>query len=116
MIRESNVLILGLSFKENCSDIRNTKVLDIIKRFSEYRINVEVVDPWVYPEDAKEEYGIDVLKEIPSHRTYTVIIVAVAHNQFKAITIKEWENMLNKDSILFDLKGILPREINSLRL
>jgi len=82
---KSNILILGLTFKENCPDLRNTKVVDIINEFGEYGIKVDVHDPWVNPEEAKSEYGVNLV-DSPQTGNYDAIVLAVAHNQFVEMT------------------------------
>ncbi len=116
IIGGANLLVLGLSFKENCSDIRNTKIIDLVNRFSEYGIYVDVIDPWVYPEDAKEEYGLNIMEVIPKDKSYAAVVAAVAHKQFIDMPNEIWIDMINKDTILFDLKGIIPRDIKALRI
>ena len=84
-INGANVLVMGLTFKEDCPDVRNTKIVDILTELREYNINVDVYDPWVAPEDAKNEYDIDLI-EAPKQQYYDAIIFAVAHHQFKAMS------------------------------
>ncbi len=107
--KKSKVVILGLTFKENCPDTRNSKVEDIIKRLSEYDINPVVVDPWSKPEDAKREYNVD-LTELSDVKDADCLIFAVAHNEFKALTLKAVDNMFcscpNNEKVLIDVKGI----------
>ena len=116
IIGGAKVLIMGLTFKENCPDIRNTKVVDIIKKLSSYDIDVTIVDPLAKASEAKNEYELTLLSEVPYGKTYSAVIIAVAHNNFLIKEIKYWEDLLNENGILFDLKGILPRELNALRL
>ncbi len=102
-ILHSDILILGFTFKENCPDIRNTKVIDIYKTLKEYDINISVYDPWTTPTIVKREYGIEVTNKMPSKK-YDTVILAVAHKEFNDIDI----NKLVKDiHIIFDVKGIL---------
>ena len=112
----SNVLVMGLSFKENCPDIRNTKVVDLIKRLNEYNINTFVYDPVVDKEEAKKAYSLDVLDCYPDDKNITAIVIAVAHNKFKAIDNKIWKDFIRKGIIVFDIKGILSKDINCLRI
>lgn len=101
-VLNSNVLILGFTFKENCPDVRNTKVIDIYKSLKEYNVNVDVYDPWVNPEIVRHEYGIDMINELPTH-LFDAAILAVAHDKFKDIVISD----LTKDnSIIYDVKWI----------
>ena len=112
----SNVLVMGLSFKENCPDIRNTKVVDLINRLNEYNINTFIYDPVVNKEEAKNVYSINVLDSFPNDKNITAIVLAVAHNEFKAIDIKIWKDFNKKGTIIFDIKGILSKDINCLRI
>ncbi len=113
-IKDSKVLLLGITFKENCPDLRNTKVIDLIKELNSYGIEPTIVDPWVELEEAKLVYGIKVRKDIPNQE-FEVLILAVAHNQFKSFKKSYWEKILKKKNIIFDLKGIVPRILNPMR-
>ena len=113
-IKDSRLLLLGLSFKENCPDLRNTKVIDLIKELNNYGINPTIVDPWVDEEEAELSYGIKVIKDIPNEE-FEVIILAVAHNQFNKYKTSHWRKILKEKHIIFDLKGIIPRELNPMR-
>ena len=103
-VKNANVLVLGITFKENCPDIRNTRVVDIIEELQGFNTNVDIYDPFASKEEVKLELGLD-LKDSINPDNYDGIIVAVAHNEFKEISLK---NSSNK--VLFDLKGILPRQ------
>lgn len=108
--KNSKVVILGLTFKENCPDTRNSKVDDIIKRLKEYDIQPIIADPWAKPEDAKKEYGVD-LKELKSIHNADCIILAVAHDEFKNLSWQEIdslynEELTNNEKILIDVKGL----------
>ena len=104
---------MGLTFKENCPDLRNTRVTDIIKELESYGIQVDVYDPWVNPDDAKTEYGIE-MTNTPQSLAYDAMIVAVAHDEFVHEVIA---NAYGKPrSVIFDVKGILPRSAGALRL
>ena len=112
----TRVLVLGLSFKENCPDLRNTKVVDLIWGLQCYGMEVEVVDPWVDREEAQREYGLSVRAEIPVGSPYGAVAAAVAHRQFAALSSDAWQNLLTPGGVLLDLKGIVPRELGALRL
>lgn len=104
----SKVLVLGLTFKENCPDVRNTKVVGIVKTLHSYNIQVDVYDPWVDLLEAKNEYGIKCLGEVPKANHYAAIIIAVGHKEFielGASRIKAWGQ---PGAVVFDVKGILP--------
>lgn len=103
----SNVLVLGFTFKENCPDVRNTKVIDIIKTLEEYNANVTIHDPWADPQVAKHEYGVELHNELPE-KHYDAIILAVAHNEFKDLDIS---SISNENSVVYDVKGILSEEV-----
>ncbi|MDB4902476.1 MAG: UDP-N-acetyl-D-galactosamine dehydrogenase [Mucilaginibacter sp.] len=106
-IKKANVLVLGFTFKENCPDVRNTKVIDIVLELKSYNINVTVVDPWANPSDVSREYNVKSIKQIPDNK-FDAIILAVGHTEFSAITISDF---LNSNSIVFDVKGILPKDL-----
>ena len=108
----SNILILGFTFKENCPDVRNTKVFDIVRSLREYNLNITIYDPWANSAAAKREYGIDVANEISSQQ-FDAAVLAVAHNEFKTLDI---EKLLKKNHIIFDVKGMLPKEMVDGRL
>ena len=108
-VEESNVLIMGLTFKENCPDLRNTRVVDMITEFKEYGAKVDVFDPWVSAEEAQHEYGITPVKE-PVQGKYDAIVLAVAHNEFKELGPEAIRQLGSENSVLFDIKYILPAE------
>jgi len=103
----SNVLVLGFTFKENCPDVRNTKVIDIIKTLEEYNANVTIYDPWANPAIAKHEYGVVLQNELPDE-VFDAVILAVAHNEFKSLDLKKNTNGV---SVVYDVKGILSEEV-----
>ena len=109
----SKVLVLGITFKENCPDVRNTKVIDIIRHLQNYQMQVDIHDPWADSHEVEEEYGVSTLKELPSGNTYDAVILAVAHNQFNYESIKK---MCGKQSVLFDVKSVLDKELVDARL
>ena len=116
VIAGSLVLVMGLSFKENCPDLRNTRVVDLIKRLRRYGIEPVVVDPCVDPEEAQHQYGLDVIPEIPSGQTFDAVLLAVAHKQFALLAPEVWSRLLKPSGVLMDLKGAIPRELSPLRL
>jgi UDP-N-acetyl-D-galactosamine dehydrogenase len=103
----AKILIMGLSFKENCPDLRNTKVIDIIAEFRDYGLEVEVYDPWVDPEDARLEYGIDIIP-FPVERRYDGVVLAVGHQDFIDMPAPQIRGFMKDQAILFDVKNILP--------
>ena len=105
-IVDANILIMGLSFKEDCPDLRNTKVVDLISELAPYNANIDVYDPWVSSDDAKKEYDLELVKE-PEKGHYDAIIIAVSHKQFKEMGA-EGIRALGKDNhVLYDIKYIL---------
>ncbi len=100
----ARVLLLGLAFKENCPDIRNTKVVDVYEALKAYHLNVDVYDPWVDPEDACEEYEIKTVPT-PRRNSYDAVVLAVAHDDFKTLDI---QNLTTENNIVFDVKNVLP--------
>lgn len=111
----SKVLVLGLAFKENCPDIRNTKVIDLIRALESYNIQVDVHDPWVSDDDALTEYGRTVCRR-PESIAYDAAILAVAHEQFVSLGSKGIKAFLKEDNVLFDVKHVLPKDQVTARL
>jgi UDP-N-acetyl-D-galactosamine dehydrogenase len=114
-VRESDILIMGLTFKENCPDLRNTRVVDIINELQTYGVNVHVYDPWVDPEEAYKEYGIKPIATLEEGR-FDTILLAVAHEQFKQMDIKQLRAFGKPDSVIYDLKYLFPAEQTDERL
>jgi UDP-N-acetyl-D-galactosamine dehydrogenase len=112
---DSNILIMGLAFKENCPDLRNTRVVDIIREFDTYHANVDVYDPWVDPAEARHEYGIDVVTELKQQH-YDAIILAVAHDEFIDMGEKGIRQLGKDNCIVFDVKYALPKHASDARL
>lgn len=111
----AKVLIMGLTFKENCPDLRNTKVVDIVKELAEYNINVDVYDPWVSVAEAEHEYNIKPILE-PQVAHYDGIVLAVSHNQFKELGAENIRRFGKSEHVLYDLKYLLPAAESDLRL
>jgi UDP-N-acetyl-D-galactosamine dehydrogenase len=105
----SRILILGLAFKENCADLRNTRVIDLAQRFREYRVQVDIHDPWVDPAVALQEYGVDVLTSEPPSGTYDAIVLAVAHDQYRALGAEGVRRYGRPNALLYDIKSLYPR-------
>jgi len=114
-VRESNVLIMGLTFKENCPDLRNTRVVDIIKELQTYGVNIHVYDPWVDADEAFEEYGIKPVATLEEDK-FDAILLAVAHEQFKQMDIKQIRALGKADSVVYDLKYLFPADQTDERL
>lgn len=109
----SNILMLGITFKENCPDIRNTRAIDIYNELKSYDTNVDVFDPWADAEEVKHEYGIELVKEIEAADldNYSAIILAVSHEKFKALPVQKNDNL-----VVFDVKSFLAKEVVDKRL
>jgi len=116
VIAGAKVLVLGLTFKENCPDLRNTRVVDVIEILKRYGLEPVVVDPWVDADEAQREYGLRVLDAIPTASSWKAVVAAVAHHQFTALLADHWRQLLVPDGVLLDLKGIVPRQLGALRL
>jgi len=104
-IKDANVLVMGITFKENCPDVRNTKVVDVIRSLMDYGMNVTIFDPWAEKDEVRHEYNLDIVTSLPADK-YDAIVQAVAHKEFKAIDL---DNITNKSSVIFDVKGTLDR-------
>ncbi|MDD6357410.1 MAG: nucleotide sugar dehydrogenase [Bacteroidales bacterium] len=112
-IKDSNILILGITFKENCPDCRNTKVVDIYKELLDFGVKVDVYDPWADPAVVKHEYGLDLIPSIDPKKEYNAIIAAVSHNQFKAFDFKKYKD---QGAVIYDVKGFVDRDLVDARL
>lgn len=112
-IKNANVLILGVTFKENCPDVRNTKVADIHNELKKYGVNIDLYDPWANAEEVMHEYGIEIENELPKTKKYEAIIIAVAHKQFLSLELKD---LTVNNAVIFDTKACLDRKIVDARL
>lgn len=117
-VEGAKVLILGLSFKENCPDVRNTKVIDIVDELKEYNINVDVYDPWVDADEAEQEYGISPINDLANLKTnnYDGIILAVAHQQFIEMGVEQIRELGKSNHVLYDLKYLFDSKLSDIRL
>lgn len=113
IVKDSKILILGITFKENCPDIRNTKVVDIIHTLNEYTDNITVFDPWADKENVKRAYNVDIANEMPEDGGFDAIILAVGHNEF---TSSDLRSKLRPNGVIYDVKGVLDRTIIDGRL
>lgn len=111
-VLNSNILLLGFTFKENCPDVRNTKVIDIYRTLQEYNVNITVYDPWVNPAIAKREYSIDIVNELPTAK-FDSAIMAVAHNEFSELNI---DSLLKERHVIYDVKGFMTKALVDGRL
>ena len=114
-INGANILLMGLTFKENCPDLRNTKVVDIVSELKEYNINVDIVDPWCSNDEAQHEYGLNLTTEYKENN-YDAIILAVGHNEFKEMGADKIRGLGKVDHVLYDLKYVLPKQSVDMRL
>ena len=114
-VEDAKVLILGLSFKENCPDIRNTRIIDIVNELKEYHTQIDVYDPWVDAAEAEHEYGISPISNLENGK-YDAVILAVAHEQFKAMGVDAIRALGKADHVLYDLKYVLSQAESDLRL
>ena len=113
MVKDAKILILGITFKENCPDIRNTKVVDIYTTLQEYTNNITVYDPWADVISVKREYDIEIVKSLPESEKYDAAILAVAHKEFKNLNIP---SICKSNHVVYDVKGILSKEDVDARL
>ncbi len=114
-VNNSDVLVLGITFKENCPDIRNSKVIDIIKELKDFGCNIDVYDPWADAKEVKHEYNLDIISDFSKveAKNYHGIVLAVAHDKFKIIDFNE---LRNNGAVIFDVKGIVKRDLVDNRL
>jgi UDP-N-acetyl-D-galactosamine dehydrogenase len=112
-IKNANVLVMGVTFKENCPDIRNTKVVDVVHAFQDYHTNVVVYDPWADPEEIRHEYNLISVNRIPDDMLFDAVVLAVAHDEFKSCSIRDY---CKDNHVIYDIKGFLPKEMVDSRL
>ena len=116
VIAGARVLLLGLSFKENCPDLRNTRVLDVFQALSKYGMEVTIVDPWVESIEAQNELGLTVSSNIHPGKRYDAVVLLVAHTQFTSLSADQWRMLLSPNGVIIDLKGAVPRDAEPIRL
>lgn len=114
-IVDSKILILGLTFKEDCPDLRNTRVVDIYHELLDYHSSIDVYDPWVSKKEAQSSYGIEIIEKLEENQ-YDAIIVAVGHKQFKAMAAADLKKLCKKEHVIFDIKHVFPKESVDARL
>lgn len=112
-VANSRALVLGIAFKENCPDVRNTKVIDIIDQLKKYQVNIDVYDPWADAAEVKHEYGINMLESLDISKKYDTVILAVAHKEFNYDMVKQ---QCDDTCVLFDVKGLLDKSLVDARL
>lgn len=113
LVKDAKILILGITFKENCPDIRNTKVVDIYHTLSEYTNNITIFDPWANKENVNRAYGLDITNVMPTENDFDVILLAVSHKDFLKLDLR---SSLKKNGVIYDVKGVLDRNIVDGRL
>lgn len=113
IVKDAKILILGITFKENCPDIRNTKVIDIYNTLNEYTNNITIYAPWANIEEVKHEYCLEIVNTLPLQEEYDAVILAVAHKQFSQLDIRSFSK---ENTVIYDVKGILNRSIIDGRL
>jgi UDP-N-acetyl-D-galactosamine dehydrogenase len=112
-VNGSNILVLGITFKENCPDVRNTKVVDVVDTLKGFGMNVTIYDPWADPDEVKHEYSLDIRSKLPENTRFDAILLAVAHTQFKDL---DFGMLKNEHSIVYDIKSFLPKDLVDIRL
>lgn len=112
-VKGANILVLGITFKENCPDVRNTKVVDILRTLKEYDTNITIYDPWAEPAEVKHEYGWNSIKELNGTTNCDAIILAVSHNEFRELDLSQ---LCKEKAVIYDVKGVLPKELSDARL
>ncbi|GAB3203689.1 UDP-N-acetyl-D-galactosamine dehydrogenase [Pontibacter aydingkolensis] len=112
-VKGANILLLGITFKENCPDVRNTKVVDILHTLKDYDTNITIYDPWAEPAEVKHEYGWDSVKELNGTTNCDAIILAVSHEEFKSLDLSK---LCKENVVIYDVKGVLPKESVDARL
>ena len=107
-VNKSKILLLGITFKENCPDVRNTRVVDVIQNLEDFGTEVTVFDSWANASEVKKEYGIDIVNELPAEK-YDAVVLTVAHKEFLSLNLS---NLLNKNGVIYDVKGVLDCEVH----
>lgn len=116
VVNNAKVLMMGLAFKENCPDIRNTRATDIVAALQDYAISVDIYDPWVDPEEVRHEYGLDCLTELPAAGRYDAIVIAVGHRQFSELGADGIRALGKQQSVVYDVKAVFPADATDGRL
>jgi UDP-N-acetyl-D-galactosamine dehydrogenase len=114
-VKGAKILVLGITFKESCPDIRNSKVIDVVRELQDFGTKVSIYDPWASPEEVQQEYGIDLItqEKLDQAAPFDALVLAVAHREFERLDIK---TLCNAKSVVYDVKAKLPREIVTARL
>ncbi|GAB3820241.1 hypothetical protein GCM10028895_19960 [Pontibacter rugosus] len=101
-VKNANVLVLGITFKENCPDVRNTKVVDILHTLKDYQMNITIYDPWAEPAEVNHEYGWESTTSLSASIKYDVVILAVSHKEFEELDLNK---LCKQDAVVYDVKG-----------
>ena len=109
-ISGARVLVLGFTFNENCPDLRNTRVIDLVRELQGFGATVDIHDSWADRAEARHEYAIDLTAEMPAPGQYDALIVAVAHDQFRTLGIEGLRRLGNARAVIYDIKGMFPKE------
>jgi UDP-N-acetyl-D-galactosamine dehydrogenase len=112
-VKGAEVLILGITFKENCPDVRNTRVVDVIETLDKFGIKITVADPWADVGEVKHEYGLDIVNEVLYENNYDAVLLAVAHNEFLSL---DFEKLKKVGCLIYDIKSFLPKDLVDIRL
>ncbi len=112
-VKDANVLVLGITFKENCPDVRNTKVVDVVNTLKEYQVNVTIYDPWAEPLEVQREYGFSSIRGLGNESSFDAVILAVSHEEFKGLNL---DVLCKENRVIYDIKGILKKEVVDARL
>jgi UDP-N-acetyl-D-galactosamine dehydrogenase len=114
-VRGARVLVMGLAFKENCPDLRNTRVIDIVRELAEYEVDVDVYEPWADPAEARDEYGVELVSQLQAG-AYDAVVVAVAHSEFREMGVEAIRGLGKPNAVLYDVKAVFPQGSADLRL
>lgn len=107
-VKGADILVLGITFKENCPDVRNTKVVDVVKELQSYGTNITIYDPLANPEELKHEYGLQTINQLPQ-RKFDAVVLAVAHKEFLEM---ELDSLKNENAVVYDVKGVI-KDVNA---
>lgn len=113
LVKDAKILLLGITFKENCPDIRNTKIVDIYSTLAEFSNNITIYDPWANPASVMHEYGINIVNNLPKNEVYDAVVLGVAHNEFLTLDIR---SLITQSGVIYDVKGVLDKNIVDGRL
>ena len=115
-LAETEILFLGFTFKRNCPDIRNTQIIHLIRKLESYSCKIDVIDKLANPQDCKNEYDLEIYKDVIVGKKYDAIVLAVDHDFLYDFTINNWKDLIKDKGIFFDLKGVIPRSLNPIRI